>query len=307
MRRAVALLILGSLAACRPAPAPSAPRVERARASTPAELLPDDLDFVVRIGAARIRQNPALAGVVRNLAPAQPSDLLASMKAAFGEAEAVWAGTRWMSDGFHGDGVVAIDVPPGGDDFARATPESRSWRPLAIAVRDVEAFERAASARGEPVLQVVMKDGGIVLATAAEADAVLRVLRSGPDESRLDPPARGLVSFAGRLRGSPPLDAAARGMLHGLTEGLLGYAGSLEEAGGAEEAGPGAVEVEASLTYASASHAARAAERAKETTERLAAAGGAVGTMAHSVKLREVGSSLQVRAKVPFAWLARLH
>ena len=81
----------------------------------PSELLPDDLDFVVRIDAARIRQNPGLAGLLRDFAKTKQSELLESIKAAFGDASAVWIGTRWMSDGFHGDGVVAIERPPGGD------------------------------------------------------------------------------------------------------------------------------------------------------------------------------------------------
>jgi len=84
-----------------------------------------------------------------------------------------------------------------------------------------------------------------------------------------------------------------------LTEGLIGYAGSLEEGD--------AIDVEASLAYASAKEAARAAERAKATAAHLVAAGGTVGTMADSVRLTEVGASVRVRAAVPFAWLAHLH
>jgi hypothetical protein len=133
---------------------------------------------------------------------------------------------------------------------------------------------------------------------------VLRVLRGGADEGRLEPPARGLVSFAGRFRGGAPVEAAATtGTLREVTEGLVGYAGSLEEG----TAAAGEIAVEVSLAYVSAKEAARAAERAKGTARRLAAAGGSLGTMADSVKLNVVGSAVQLRCAVPFAWLAELH
>lgn len=294
--RLVAALIVFALAAC--SAAPREPRASPARATSPAELFPDDLDFVVRIDAARIRQNPALAGVVRDLAKAGQTELLASLETELGEASAVWVGTRWMSDGFHGDGVVAIEGASG--DRRR-----RAGRRVAIASPDVDAFERSAGGRGEAALEIVMNGRGVLLATAAEADAVLRVLRTWPDAARLDPPARGLVSFAGRLRGGTPLDVAAPGgTLREFVEGLVGYTGSLEEGQGD---GSGGLEVEATLNYASPGDAARAAEHAKRTSERLMAAGGRVGTVAHSVKLTEVGTSVRARATVSFAWLTELH
>jgi hypothetical protein len=308
MRFATALLLLGSLVACRAAPLRTAPRADRARASSPAELLPDDLDFVVRIDALRIRQNPVLADIVRDLAKTQPSELLASTQAAFAEASAVWVGTRWMSDGFHGDGVVAIEGVPGNETTALATSRPRRARRMAISVTEADVFERPAVARGEAALEIVMGNRGVVLATAAEADAVLRVLDSGSDEGRLEPPARGLVSFAGRPRsGSPLVAATTSGTLREITEGLVGYAGSLEESRGVDSDGPGAIALEASLAYASANDAVRAAERAKQAIAHLVLAGGTMRTMVDSIKLTEVGSSVQVRATVPFASLATLH
>ncbi|HMJ54841.1 MAG TPA: hypothetical protein VK540_22325 [Polyangiaceae bacterium] len=305
MRYVTALWMVSLLAACRAAPAASQPRFEPARVTSPADLFPDDLDFVVRIDAARVRQNPALAGVVRDLAKTSRSELLESIKAAFGDASAVWVGTRWMTDGFHGDGVLAIETSPGGDtaglrDAAGVGGVATPFRRVAVKLPEVDVFERHASARGEAVLQVVMRGRGVVLATAAEADAVLRVMNAGPDAGRLDPPARGLVSCAGRLRAGAPLgDAATSALLRGLTEGLVGYAAALEEGE--------AIQVEASLAYASVSDAARAAKRVKETAERFVAGGGTLGTLADSVKLTEVGSSVRIRAAVPFAWLAELH
>jgi hypothetical protein len=263
------------------------PRAPRPRAMMPSELLPEDLDLVVRVDAARIRQNPMLVGIVRDLAKSGTAGILASAKSALDEATAVWVGTRWMSDGFHGDGIVAVDAPPAREPDPLSSP-------------GVKVAERSTSSRSDPALEVVVENRGVVLATAAEADAVLRVLRDGPDEGRLDPPARGLLSFAGRVReGAGPRGLGPFGALRALTEGLVGFAGSLDERD--------AIEVEASLTYASAEGAARAALAAKRAAERLSAVGGDAQTMADSMKLTEVGASLQLRVSVPFAWLAKLH
>jgi len=295
---AAALLLASSLIACRGPASASEPSAPRSRSIMPSELFPDDLDLVVRIDAARIRQNPMLTGVVRDLAKSSTAEILASAKNALGDATAVWVGTRWMSDGFQGDGVVAVEAPPGSD--IRDAPRSGGVRRVPVPWPGIDVFERTASSRSEPALEVIVESRGVVLATAAEADAVLRVLRAGPDGGRLDPPARGLVSFAGRVRGGEILRAtAAVGALRALTDGLIGYAGSLEERD--------AIEVEASLTYVSPDRAAAAAEAGRRTAKRLAAAGGKTEKVADSIWLTEVRSSLQVRASVPFAWLAELH
>jgi hypothetical protein len=285
------LLIALSVFGCRAPASASAPRPSGSRAVMPSELFPDDLDLVVRIDAVRIRQNPLLSGVVRDLAAkSSTAGIIASAKNAFGDAAAVWVGTRWMSDGFHGDGIVAVEAPPGSD----ARPAETIARPA------IEVLERPASSRGEPALEVILQRRGVVLATAAEADAVLRVLRAGPDAGRLDPPARGLVSFAGRIRAGVTLRVASASLaFRELTNGLIGYAGSIEERDG--------IEVEASLTYANAERATAAAEAAKRAQKSLAALGDKTEMIANSVKLTEVGPSLQLRASVPFAWLAELH
>jgi hypothetical protein len=281
------MLLVAALASCRQVPVPpSEPRLDPLRV-TPPELLPEDLDFVVRIDAARVRENPMLAGAARELAKTSGSEMFDSVKSAFEDATAIWIGTRWMSDGFHGDGVLAIERTPGTD------PQST------VPQRDITVIERPARARGDAALEIVLRGRGLVLATSAEADAVLRVMRSVPDRSRLDPPAQGLVSFAGRMRPSTPIAVVAQSTLRELTEGLVSYAGTIEERA--------AIEVDAALTYRSVTDAKRAADKAKDAVARLGTREGTLGTMAHSVKLTEIGASLRVRVEVPFAWLAELH
>ena len=283
----LAMGLVAVLASGRRVPTPpSEPRLDPSRV-TPAELLPEDLDFVVRIDAARIRQNPMLAGVVRDLAKTNRSVMLDSVKIAFEDAAAIWIGTRWMSDGFHGDGVLAIERVPGSEP-----------RP-AVPQQEIVAWPRQARSRADPALEVVLQGRGVVLATPAEADAVLRVMRSFPDRGRLEPPAHGLVSFAGRMRASTPIDVMKQNTLRELIEGLVDYTGSIED--------HETIEVDGSLTYRSPQDAQKAAARARDAVLRLKGAEGHLGTMAHSVRLTELGSSLRVRVEVPFAWLAELH
>jgi hypothetical protein len=316
-RAARGLFIVGCAAALvisagclAPKPAPEAPRVA-APIAAPIDLFPDDLDFVLRIDAARLRQNANLAPLVRDLALTNDAELLASIRSSFEHATAIWVGTRWMSDGFHGDGMLAIERA-GANEADASESEDRARSPaskrkkLVTGHSGVDAYERSSRARGEPVLEIVLRDRGVVLATAAEADAVLRVLRSGADDNRLDPPARGLVSFAGRVRPGDASQAAMKiSLLREWTEGLTGYTGTIDETGGAD--GLGALDVEIALSYATSDAARTAVTRAKALIARFVAAGGVAGSVADSIRLTELGSSVRLRVEVPFAWLAKLH
>lgn len=308
----VAATWLAAMTSCAvKAPAAETPRPP-APITTPSDLFPADLDFVARIDTGRLRQNATLAPLVRDLAKSSDAELLSSLKGSFEHATAIAIGTRWMSDGFHGDGVLTIDTASAGrtndatyDRETRASSDP-SRRPIASRLAGVDIFERTAKSRGEPAIEVILRDRGIVLATAAEADAVIRVLGGGPDADRLDPPARGLVSFAGRVRPGASFPAATKmSFLREWTEGLIAYSGSLDE-GRASEGG-GTIEIEAAFSYATTQAAEKAAAKAKALIARFVAGGGVAGTVADSVRLTELGTSLRVRGEVPFAWLAKLH
>jgi hypothetical protein len=283
------------------------PRASSPPIAAPSDLFPDDLDFVARIDTERLRQNAALAPLVRDLAKSSNAELLASVKDSVEQASAISIGTRWMPDGFHGDGVLAIETTAISDEREGRAASDPSRRRIPSRHVDIDIFARTARVRGEPALEIVLRSRGIVLATAAEADAVLRVLGAGPDPNRLEPPARGLVSFAGRVRsgGTIILDTAKLALLREWTEGLVSYSGSLDE-GGAADRGP-AIEIEAALSYATVAAAEKAVAKAKTFLARLVAAGGASGTVADSVRLTELGTSLRVRAELPFAWLAKVN
>jgi hypothetical protein len=291
-------VLLAALSACR-APAASEPMRERARVLTPSDLLPNDLDFIVRIDAGRVRMSPVLADVIRDLATRAASTIPGPMLPALESARAIFVGGRLMSDGFHGDGVVALEGRSHFDDPRDGHADAR-FRRVHAHVPDVEIFERASVRRDEAVLKIVLPERGIVLATAAEADAVLRVLNAGPDQGRLDPPAHGLASFAGRRTAAPPWLATRLGpMLRELSEGLTSYTGSID----ASEA----LTFDVWLVYASDAHASRAAKVGRTTLARLQVLDAPVGTVAHSMRLSEAGGSVRIRASVPFAIIARLH
>jgi hypothetical protein len=296
-KRAVlaASLVLVAACATRAPEVLSKPRLEQL---APSDLLPNDLDFVVRIDARRLRGEPALEVAARGLAKTDRSGMLRTILPSLERARAIFVGGRFMSDGFHGDGVVAIELAGGGDIEARAVDPS--FRPMRGAPDRVAMFERAPGLREEAALEVMLEGGGIVLATAAEADAVMRVTRSGPDADRIDPPARGLASFAGRLPSAASNPAApATPTFRRIARGLVRYAGFVE--------GGDALHAEIELFYASAEEAADAAGAARSVLTRLAEAPGPLRQLADSMELARDAAVVRLRATVPFAVVAELH
>ena len=208
-------------------------------------------------------------------------------------------GGRLTADGYKGDGVIAVEQGLG-DPPRRAFDRDTGLSRLQAPSRRVELFQRDSAARDEAALYVVLKDKGLVLATPAEVDAVLRVLRDGPDATRLDPPPRGLVSFAGRFRpgAKPPLPAGALS-LREVGAGLVRYAGSIE----ADDV----LRVQAELVYESEKQAATAAEVARKVLDRVALLGPQYGSLADSARLAPVGPVLGLRMSVPFALVTGLY
>jgi hypothetical protein len=275
------------------APAPKARPEPRVELFAPSDLLPNDLDFVVRIDARRLRGEPALDVAARGLAETGASAMLRAILPTLERARAIFVGGRLMSDGFHGDGVVAIELA-GGSDVETNTVDA-SFRPMKGPPGHVLFYERSAASREEAALEIVL-DGGIVLATSAEVDAVLRVVRSGPDADRFDPPARGLASFAGR---APAVTASTTPGLRRIAQGLARYAGFVD--------GGDALHVEIELFYASPETAADAASSARSLLARLAELSVPLRSLADSVQLARDTAVVRLRAAVPFAVVAELH
>jgi len=269
--------------------------------------LPSDLDFVIRIDAARLREHPLMVGLAKGGAVQWHDTMFAGdgsgvVRLVWPEIEharSILLGGRLTADGYRGDGVIAVEQGAG-EPPRRTFSSDAALSRLRSPSRRVEIYERASAERDEAALYIVMDGKGLVLATPAEMDAVLRVLRDGPDAGRLDPPPRGLVSFAGRFRqgDKPPFPASAVS-LREVGVGLVRYAGSIE----ADDV----LRIEAELVYESEKQTAHAAEVARKVLDRVALLGPEYGSLSDSARLAPVGTALGLRLTVPFALIARLH
>jgi hypothetical protein len=305
--RSSPLVLLLALASCGSTTAALAPAGREKAPASPIDLLPSDLDFVIRIDAARIREHPLMMALAKGkdlhlhdtMLTADISGMARLILPEIEQARSIVMGGRLGADGFKGDGIIAVEQgtadPPDrkfAGDTALVRLESRSRR--------FELYERASAARDEAALYVVMQGKGLVLATPAEMDAVLRVLRDGPDSTRLEPPPRGLLSFAGRFRQGThaPLPAGASS-LREIGVGLVRYSGSIE----ADDV----LRVEAELVYESDKQAEAAAGLARKVLDRVALLGPEYGSLADSARLAPLGSVVGLRLSVPFALITRLH
>jgi len=177
---------------------------ERTKPRTPAsvdELIPVDLDLVVRIDLAQARDS---------LGPDISQDLLKeaadrtradpSMRAALAEAEIAWLATR-VADAEAGDRVFAVRLArrrrvDGEREKPRLAPDAIAWKRLDGdgGVRRFGARESRLD-RGQTERIYLLGDEAAVFATPVEVPAVDRVILDGPDMARGRPEARGLFSL----------------------------------------------------------------------------------------------------------------
>jgi len=291
--RCLPALALGWLAACGAAPSnPSASVPYRPLAA--ADLVPVDLDFVVRIDTERLRAGNAFPAVREELARHQRSGLFRALSPQLEHSRSILVGGRIFDGSFQGDGVLVIDGR-GAEGATVGPPFARIASPRP----DVLLFERPPGERGEPILQVWSRAGAIALATAAEADAVLRIVREGPDRERLQPHAHGVISFAGRGKVDFGANSSGgKGKWRELLRGLESYEGSLELGDG--------FDADIDILYATAVQMAHAQELVEDIIARLREGKGLLGTLAESTLLSPRDRTLCIRFKVPLEILAAL-
>lgn len=181
------------------AASPIGPRV--VRRIEPADLLPADLDLVVRVDVARMRDGLGEAAsdeLARRALDEVPDEALES---ALQRADVVWLGLR-LADLEEGDRVVVLE-----GRMAGLTPDPGRWEPARAAQDGVAVFDRrggAAGSRADTARIIALGDRAVALVSAVEVSSVARVLRDGPDAHRGDPAAEGLVSLDLRARRLPP-------------------------------------------------------------------------------------------------------
>jgi hypothetical protein len=281
---AFAAVVYSGCAADLPPP-PRAPQL-----STPGDALPADLDCVVRIDLSRVRSalGPmALAGLRRGAA-ATSSDL----------AEG------WIADAIERSDVALVAFRPeleaGGPDnvivlrgrFAGVKPPSgpNAWGPAVDLGADVRRFDRLGTVpRSSPARLYAFREEQLVFVSAAEIDAVEAVLEAGRAASTVQPPARGVIAFAARLRGAQrtfgkrfPILASALGDARAVT-------------GSVEAQGDGLV-AEVALELETDEQAQRVAELVRSVATVLAAGESRWAGPARATKLESAGHFAVLRA-----------
>jgi hypothetical protein len=215
-RRALVVSVALLALACGPKPLAAPPPAPHL--SSPAELIPPDLDVVVRLDLGRVKAAlgsatlSALAGEVLARGPAKQSGdelLVASLL----EADVVYLGYRPSTLGAPLDRVLALQGhftplmrPPAG--FSGATDlgaDLRYWDATTPVAREGVARIYAVSDRLR------------AFASEAELDALERQLAGGGGSRRLEPPAEGTLSLAARP--ALLLRLSGHGILRELLEG----------------------------------------------------------------------------------------
>ncbi len=301
LSRRAALAAFATAPAAATACSKGGPRPPPTRSPAPAflapgEFLPADLDLVIRLDAARLR---ALAGdrpMRALLAEHEPN--YPWLKRALGlRASSLWVGFRGEPDGARSDTVLVVqgDLRAWKASLSPGDDPSRPWRLQSLPAPGLSVYERAASSdRGSPVRAVLVRERIGVLASAAEADAVDRILAGGPEEGRLDPPADGALGFALRPR-------SLLGALTGAYPSLARLAAEVLRARGGADLEPDLLRADVTVEFRSEDGANRA-ERVLRAALDAWREGPAprLGALARSSTLRRDGPNalqMMVRAR----------
>jgi len=212
-RLSTALIALALIVGCgktvpaggvKSAPAPPPP----ARVEAP-DLIPADLDLVIRLDLERMRAGLGHDEAARLSTQAlDRAQLTGLARTALARAQVVWLGMR-LSDLEAGDRVLAVRLMPKRKDDAAAPqrpptarsdvqlePDPIAFEPLQIGRANVRAYGAREEARRDGISLVVLAgERDVAFASPVQQQSVLRVLLEGPDEARGQPSAEGLLSL----------------------------------------------------------------------------------------------------------------
>jgi hypothetical protein len=204
--RVVALALACLLVACSSAPAkPAADAraklggVRFDRDLDPSELLPADLDLVVRLDMARMRAGLGPAAVEELSRRAFEGGAEPELREALGCAEVVWIALH-AADIESGDRVIVIE----GRSCMPELAASR-WERVRSGNGRLRIFDRKDTAPRTGTARIMnLGNKATAFVSPVELDAVKRVLDDGPDDKRGNPVAEGVVSVDLRPRPLPP-------------------------------------------------------------------------------------------------------
>lgn len=274
-------------------PPPRAPQL-----SLPGDALPADLDCVVRVDLLRVRSAlgpAALAGLRREAATTSKDLSEAWIAEAIERSDVALVAFR---PELAGSGVDNVIVLRGRFEGVKPPVGADGWAPAVDLGGDVRRFDRSGTLpRSSPARLYAFRDEQLVFVSTAEIDAVEAVLEGGRAPSSVQPPARGVLAFAARLRGVRqavgqrfPILASALGDARAVT-------GSLEIRGD-ELAGEVALELE------SDEQATQAAELARSMAAVLGAGDSRWAAPARATTLESAGHFAVLRSSLSRAELA---
>ncbi len=174
------------------------------------DLIPADLDLVLRVDLAEIRRGlgPQAAEELSKEAFEQ-ARLTGIVRQALAEADLVWLAVR-IADWEAGDRVLAVRLARGAIPLR---PDPIAWTRYATPLKKVARFETKVAPERAGIGEVItLGDREAAFVSPVEQMSVRRVLRRGPDAQRGQPAARGLLSMDYRAR--PPGDAFEKRLPH---------------------------------------------------------------------------------------------
>jgi hypothetical protein len=291
LRLAVSAWSSGALGCSREALVPPrAPVLER-----PADALPPDLDAVVRLDLGRVRSalGPAGLAAIKGLAavPVEPGREPAAesvITEALEHSDTVLVGLRTEIAPTGPDTVIVLE-----GRFPERSPAPRAWGRAIDLGGDVRRWDRPApGARSSPARLYAFGNQRLVIASAAEVDAVEAVLERGLAANALSVPERGLFAFAAKLRRVKDRLVAKAPLFAEALRNAKRVEGSVEPSSDGLTA-------DVALQLDSAARAERAAELFERARVVSAEGEGRGAAMARSAKIAAVSQSVTLRCSLP--------
>jgi hypothetical protein len=289
MRRA--LLLLGLVLCCscgpKPIPPPDTPAPALAR---PVDAIPADLDVVVRVDLARMRRalGPGAVAALRDRAAGAEGADRRLLEQALAAADTVWIAFR---PGLAPDKTDQVVVLRG--NFEKLDPRSHDAEPAWQLPIDLGGGWRLyrrpkPSTRAAPARIYLRVDDLLVFVSSAEIDSAERSIEARVRDDDLEPPEKGAVSVAARLK---PLSrtllerspAAARLLARGQR---LTASADLDADG---------LRAEIELSFDTEEDARDVADAAGLLVAALAENGDLPKSLAESLRIEAVGTSMVVR------------
>ena len=252
------------LVGCTAKPAPKAPQ----DGWTPGleQLVPAGADLVARIDWKRAREADATEQVVVALRDAGVSAaVLDAVEGCLSDADMLRLAFRLGPDGLNGDVMAVVTGGAKPSSSTQVPCGAKGWKHVGT-TRHLDVFEPTtpSSDRSAGAMMLRSREGAVAVVTPGQVDALLRVLRTGPDADRLEAVGQGVLVLEGRIREAmlPEPWTSRAPSLAGVAKGILQQRISVQVRGDR-------IELRARLTYADKPTAEQAGERLRDVRNAL--------------------------------------